>query len=166
MKDRIGTEEESVSLHGEMDAATIRDMWHPKIRKIYEYWESKRPGSGEMPRRRDVDPIELSDLLRWLWMVDIQETPLRFKYRLMGTKHVEAIGFDPTGMWIDEAFPAFVSGPGFADYKFMAEHAQPSYRKGPAHYHVADYKNLERIMLPLTREGQKCEIILALTVYS
>ena len=159
-------QQETILLQGAEAGGDAMEDWHRYILRLYRYWRSIHPNGGGLPSRRDLDPLDLADILPWIWMVDIQREPLRFKFRLMGTEHVHAIGFDPTGMWIDEAFPDFLTGPGYPDYRYLAEEAAPSYRKGPAHYHVSDYKIIERIMLPLAGNGSDCGIILAATVYS
>ncbi|RED49083.1 PAS domain-containing protein [Aestuariispira insulae] len=164
-EDQNGMQE--VILHHGCEAAEAGVAeWHRRILRLYRYWQSIHQADGGLPRRQDLDPLDLADILRWVWMVDVHRDPLRFKFRLMGTEHVDAIGFDPTGMWIDDAFPGFLEGPGYPDYVYLAEEAGPSYRKGPAHYHVSDYKIIERVMLPLVGDSGKCEIILAATVYS
>ena len=100
-------------------------------------------------------------------MVDVFHNPIRFKFRLIGTQNVDAIGWDVTGKWIDEAYPEFgPTKPGYADYLNVVSELQPSYRKGAAQYHVPNYRNIERIMLPMVDENRTCRIILAMTIYS
>ena len=139
--------------------------WNHRVRRLYEYWLGLCEKGGGLPRRRDMDPLDIADILRWVWMVDVHRDPLRFKFRLFGTAHVETMGTERTGQWIDEAFPEFPTSIGYADYVSVAEELTPSYRKGSAHYHVPDYKTIERIMLPLVDDDGRGVIILALTVY-
>jgi hypothetical protein len=139
--------------------------WDHRVRRLYDYWLDLCETGGGLPRRRDMDPLEIADILRWVWMVDVHRDPLRFKFRLFGTAHVETMGIERTGQWIDEAFPEFSTSIAYADYVTVAEELTPSYRKGPAHYHVPDYKTIERIMLPLVDDAGRGVIILALTVY-
>jgi hypothetical protein len=143
-----------------------RSQWDLRITRLYDYWRSKHHEDGSLPTRGDIDPLEIPDLLAWIWMVDIHRDPTRFKFRLFGTRHVEAMGKDVTGQWIDEAYPDFPTSIGYTDYLKVADDLLPSYRKGPAHYHVPDYKTIERIMLPLVDGEGRGKIILALTVYS
>jgi hypothetical protein len=45
------------------------------------------------PVRADsVEPLDLRELLRRRWLVDVEVDPLRFRYRLVGTGHRDAIG--------------------------------------------------------------------------
>jgi hypothetical protein len=52
------------------------DFCHPRIREIYDYWNGKR-GDRLMPRRADIEPLDLPSFLPGIVMVDIgyQPTP-------------------------------------------------------------------------------------------
>ncbi len=138
--------------------------WDARVRRLYEYWLALREKTGRLPRRADFDPLDVWDIVPWIWMVDVTHDPLRFRFRLMGTMHSETIGREVTGQWIDEAFPGFERAATYGDYLQVATELRPSYRKGRSDYHVS-FKMIERIMLPLVDEGGRCTIILAITVY-
>lgn len=146
---------------------TLLDVenWDKRLRKLYRYWESIHRDGGRLPRREDFDPLAIYDILPFIWMVDIHHDPLRFKFRLMGTENVNAMGWDVTGKWIDDAYPNFPQSVGYPDYVALAQDQKPSYRKGPAHYHVPDYKEIERVMLPMVDDDDQCILIVAATIY-
>jgi len=50
----------------------------PRLGRLYAYWLSKRLEGGP-PRRRDLDPIEIPDLLPILHLIDVLWEPLRFR---------------------------------------------------------------------------------------
>ncbi len=112
-----------------------------------------------------MDPIDIPQLLPNVWLVDISHNPFRFKFRLFGTAHVEAMKHDYTGRWIDEVYPDFTSSDTYSDYIHLAKKARPSHRCGAASFHIPDYKSIERIMLPLAQNGIDVDMMLALTVY-
>ena len=66
------------------------------IERALDYWDSKR-GGRRMPSRRDIDPLEMADLLPNVVLVDVQHEPLDFRYRLVGTAIVTRLGHDHTG---------------------------------------------------------------------
>lgn len=152
------------------DAAALdTHSWDVRVRALYDYWLA-RCRDGCPPRRSDIDPIDLPHLLRWLWLVDVArdapDWPLRFRARLMGTEHVTTMGHDPTGKWMDEAFPTFLTNPTYSDYVQVAENAMPSYRAGKPLYHLdKEHVRMERIMLPLAGDDKSIDMILAITVY-
>jgi hypothetical protein len=143
--------------------------WDARVRALYDYWQA-RCRDGRPPRRSDIDPVDLPNLLRWLWLVDVARDapgwPMRFRCRLMGTEHVRTMGHDPTGKWMDEAFPTFLTNPTYADYVQVAEKGVPSYRAGVPLYHLnKGHVRMERIMLPLLGTGKTIDMMLAITVY-
>jgi hypothetical protein len=134
------------------------------VGRLYEHWRAIHPAQG-LPGRQHFDPLQVPQLLPWIWLVDVHREPLRFKFRLYGTQHIVPSGGDHTGKWIDEAYPNFVASDVYADYVLVAEKGVPSYRKGNASYHAPEYKELERVMLPLAGDGRTVDMILAITVY-
>lgn len=69
---------------------------------LLAYWRAKCAGR-RMPKRSDINPAEIPRLLSVLTMID--RVGERFRFRLVGTAIVEAIGADPTGQFIDELLP-------------------------------------------------------------
>src|SRR6202140_589588 len=67
-----------------------RSGWHPMVRRFYEYWLSVAP-PGRLPGRQHIRPEDLVPLLPQLWMADVYRDPLRFRYRLVGTKIVQSV---------------------------------------------------------------------------
>ncbi len=141
------------------------ESWGEKNRALYEYWASIHPAENVLPGRQHVDPIDIPQLLPNIWLVDIFHNPTRFKFRLFGTAHVEAMKHDYTGRWIDEVYPDFSSSKTYSNYVDLAVKGQVSHRSGPASFHIPDYKTIERIMLPLAQNGKDVDMMLALTVY-
>lgn len=72
----------------------------PLLGALLDYWERKR-GSRAMPRRADIDPLDMpARLLPHVQL--IERGGLRF--RLVGTAVVDALGKDPTGRSLEDAF--------------------------------------------------------------
>jgi hypothetical protein len=147
-------------------ASEVPPSCSPKIRAIHEYWLSIHPAPEVLPGRQHVDPLAIPALLPWVWLVDVQRSPLRFRQRLTGTEQVRAMERDVTGMWIDEAFPKFLSSPAYPQFVACVEQAQVQYRRGPGLFHLAkEFLSVERVLLPLARDGRTVDMLLALTDY-
>jgi len=135
----------------------------PRLRQVYDYWQQKR-GTRAMPARRDIEPMELKAVLPQLILVDVEEGP-RFRYRLFGTAVVEAFGSDPTGKYIDEvmvgAYKAFLLGL----YNDMLASKKPIY--STSIYGTKRDTKLwtQRLMLPLSSDGQAVDKVLAVQVF-
>ena len=80
-----------------LDIAVVRSE---RIRKLNDYWQAK--AKGRVPSRSDIDPVDVRELLPNLMMIDMVGDPVRFRYRLVGTRVVQYTGFDFTGRCLDE----------------------------------------------------------------
>ncbi len=79
------------------DVAIVRSE---RIHRLNDYWQAK--AKGKVPSRSDVDPVDVRELLPNLMMIDMVGEPVRFRYRLVGTRVVQYTGFDFTGRCLDE----------------------------------------------------------------
>ena len=136
-----------------------------RIGDLYRYWLSIRPSPALLPGRRNFHPTDIPRLLQWIWLVDVQHAPLRFKYRLVGTAHVDAANDNPTGQWYDEVHPRFGQSTAYPQFVAVAEHAQVAFYRGPPVYVIDEkYKTIERLILPMAQNGSDVDMLLAITV--
>lgn len=78
-------------------ASPITDV---RLQEAYNYWRSKA-ADRPMPRRADLDPIEIPKLLPHVMLVDVLG-PGRYRYRLIGTENTRAHGMDATGRNLED----------------------------------------------------------------
>lgn len=135
-----------------------------RVRRLFDYWRSIHPGGGGLPGRQHVEPMDLAEILRWLWLVDVQREPLRFRYRLIGTAHVKAMGRDITGLWTDEAFGGFHEKAGYA-FRAVAGGEVRYCRRVPEFPIGREYAHIESLLLPLARDGLTVDMMLGIAVY-
>jgi CheY-like chemotaxis protein len=76
---------------------------NPILRRGYDFWLQKCAGRP-FPDRADLDPVEIKDILPHLTIVEVtgSDARPRFRYRLVGTAVVDAVGRDRTGYFADE----------------------------------------------------------------
>jgi hypothetical protein len=86
--------------HTVWDAALGSLITDERLREGYAYWCRKAAG-GRLPRRADIDPVEIPHLLPHIRLVDVLEQG-RFRYRLVGTETRQQHKTDPTGRFLDE----------------------------------------------------------------
>ena len=81
----------------------IREIRSPRIHRLHDYWQQQRGRQGgQLPRRSDIAPDDIKDLLPSIMIVDVEHDPLRFRYRLVGTRVVEYNGAEFTGRYLGE----------------------------------------------------------------
>lgn len=149
------------------ESALPRDFenWHPKLQRLFRYWESICPAQT-LPGRQHFDPLAVADLLPGIWLLDVQPEPFRLRYRLVGTRIVEAIGQETTGLWMDEAHPHLLAHKHYFDrYQEVVGTRIPSRRRGPARMWTHhDYREIENVILPLASDGTTVDVLLVMTV--
>ncbi len=138
------------------------EITHPTLVAIYRYWEGKRRDRA-MPARSDMEPTELGALLPYIYMVDVERAPLRFKYRLIGTAIVHLLGRDYTGRTVDaQNYGAQHAAELQAIFSIVIESARPVGWKGTMFYIAGrEWLPIESILLPLAKDGHTVDIIFA-----
>jgi hypothetical protein len=98
-------------------------------------------------------------------MVEVSRNPLRFRYALVGTDYVALMGRDLSGRYLDQVHPRFY-GLIFHQYVQTVEQCQPAYRHGPVAYRdqTRRYNSMERLIMPLARDGKEVDMILGAVV--
>lgn len=137
------------------------EAMHPKIDAIIRYWQSIQPPTG-LPGRQHFDPRDIPELWRNIMMIDVAHDPLRFRFRLLGTTIIDYAGEDNTGKWFDERWPDYDDTP----LRRIVEQRAPSWWRGPPQLRPEKhYFELERVRLPLARDGETVDLLLGLTVF-
>jgi hypothetical protein len=132
------------------------------VRALYLYWRGKCH-DGRLPRRADIDPIEIPKLLPYLTMVEVVDDERRFVYRLVGTKEVDIRGQDPTGKSVGEAYYGPSIEDAYSFYSRCATSGQPVYDETPFVGPDGRYCDDELLFLPLTDDGNKVTRILVIS---
>ncbi len=148
-----------------MDAGELPPDCDARTRRLFDYWQAIRPVGQQFPGRRHFEPTSLPDLLRWLWLIDVQRVPLRFRCRLAGTGHREMVGAEVTGAWIDEMRPGFTKTRSYADF-VAAAGGETIWRRSPPDLRADKrYVETELLVLPLAEDGATVDMLLGLTLY-
>ncbi|MGD8810029.1 MAG: PAS domain-containing protein [Gammaproteobacteria bacterium] len=154
-----------MSERDEFEGLGIPADCHPKIGEAVAYWLSIKPDGG-LPGRQHFDPTDIPRLLRGVWLIDVQRDPLSFVFRLVGTGVVEFFGADPTGENLNDVFEDFPETVACKDFRQVVETGAPSWRRGtPQLRHESKFSRLERVYLPLARNGKEVDLIFCLSVF-
>jgi hypothetical protein len=142
------------------------EIGHPLLRRLYDYWSEKR-GGRPLPRRSDIDPVELPAAL-WphllLQDVYLEHDKVRFRYRLVGQHFQDQIGRYVTWTYSDVALAPLGS---YAHYVIdlfadSVRTATPSYSENifvPTGQRATTLT--KRLVLPLSSDGQTIDKVLS-----
>jgi hypothetical protein len=133
----------------------------PKTVDLYRYWDARR-GLRPMPRRADIDPVDMRAWLSRVTLVDVDAATQRFRYRLVGTEVVALRGFDPTGRSVEAAWTHEDAQVVQAAYRHVTEQKAAIFCHAAERWHY-DYERdpvVGVMLLPLSNEGEKVDQIL------
>jgi hypothetical protein len=135
----------------------------PYLSALLRYWEKKR-GTRAMPRRRDIDPLDMPPaLLPHLELVELAQGRLR--YRLVGTAIVDAMGRDPTGRFLDQvlagAHGRFIE----RVHRAAVSALRPVFGLCWLRRSVGGDLVLRRVVAPLSEDGSVVHMTLAATSF-
>lgn len=132
---------------------------HPDIRVMVNYWRIKAEGA-RMPRRTNIDPVDIKAFLPRITLVDVVPDARRFVYRLVGTEEVASRGTDPTGRSVADAFFASSAEESLWYYEYVAQYGEPRCFRGDYRAPDGALEKQDVIFLPLSEDGETVSIIL------
>ena len=101
----------------------IDQVRSPMVRRIHNWWMAAR--GSDIPDRSAFEPTDFSTLLPNILIADVEHHPFRIRYRLVGTKVIEATGFNIVGRYLDELMPTEPEAPWLEIYRQSYEQRAP-----------------------------------------
>lgn len=131
---------------------------------VYRYWLDRRHGR-RFPGRADIDPLAMRGALGNIALIEVQHGPQRFRIRLAGTYQAQRLGFDPTGMWLDE-MPAPEYRQLLID-RLQALLARPEPLLVRNRQLMDDrWYDYETIWLPMASDGDSIDMVMACQIFA
>ncbi len=140
-------------------AETLRNDRH---QRAFAYWRSKAPG-GRLPGRREIDPLEVPDLLPWLTLVDVvwDQERLRLRCRLVGTGVSTRFGRDITGLYAEKVYPKAYLAQALETYGAIIESRRPHLSRHRIPVEGREHAEYDRLILPLAADGDTVDMFLS-----
>jgi hypothetical protein len=154
-----------ISVPRKANVTITDDLADPILVAMLQYWEQKR-GQRRMARRSDVDPLDLPrPVLPHVQLTDVVEGGRRFRYRLVGTEVVNAMGLDITGRYVDEILTgdrrAFVE----EFYTTICEHKRPTFTRSKYITVRGTELIAYRILTPLSDNDSDVNIVMSAVTF-
>jgi hypothetical protein len=129
-------------------ASVIAD---PHLRDGYAYW-CRKAACGRLPRRSEIDPVDIPHLLPHVRLVDVVEGG-RFRYRLVGAEIREQHAENPTGRYLDEVLSPPVGPHVLGLYRECVETRRPLYVELELNLPSRRRRFSRILYLPLAEDG-------------
>ena len=137
------------------EAAQLR---HPTNQAAYVYWDRIRAGRA-MPSRADLDPADIRTILPCVFLLDVAQDPLDFRYRLIGTKMATHLNRDLTGSWMSDLPHQRPPSRIWSACARVVETRVPLSSDTPYVGKHHAYKKTEDLILPLSADGETVNML-------
>ena len=143
---------------------TSLEIADARLRRLYDYWDARR-GERAMPLRRDINPVDIPDLLGFVNIFEVQEGPRDFKVRLNGSEVAEMLGQDITGKYCSTV----ISGPDAVRCKMAfdicVDRCSPAIVETSLAFCDKPYIAQTMVVLPLSSDGERVDMIITAHSY-
>jgi hypothetical protein len=133
----------------------------PELREAKDYWIAKR-GARELPRRTDIDPVELRLHLPFLSLIEVLDGAKDFRFRLLGTGITETLQRDNTGKTVREVYATAepdVMHWMLEVYAIAAIRKWPVLWRGTLRVVNKEFIAFESLHLPLSDDGEHVNML-------
>jgi hypothetical protein len=149
-------------------AAERGNDWHPQVRELLYYWLRKCSAEGHLPSQRDIDRIELAELLPHMWMLEVHRHPWRFRYRMAGCAFAGAIGRTIGNDWYDELRPLAWAANRTRLITTVRD-GMATWRRGAMpmeddNFEFNGWREIENLMLPMASDGINVDTVLGISI--
>lgn len=125
---------------------------NPVLQQLYGYWDGKR-GQRAMPRRDEIVPEDIGDLLPHAFLIDVSDADPRFRFSLCGPDVAGLFGMDLTGRALEDIDLADEYREIVHDYALAADHRRPICTRHHFVNRAGRTLDYERVLLPLQDAG-------------
>lgn len=131
---------------------------HPDLVRLLNYWRRKCDGR-ELPRRADIDPVDFGYMLDRIALTEVHEDPRRYRLRVVGSWWARLVGFESTGMWMEDWPHANQRRISIEAYERLIAARRPLWTSRDA---WVDERRLsyEIMHLPLSEDGARISMIM------
>jgi PAS domain len=149
---------------GDWPGVDIRTLVeHETTLAIYDYWLNLC-GDRSLPNRAAIKPAQIASHLPHILLLDIEDQPLRFRYRLAGTAIREARKgldiLDQTGRYADEIDHNYSDNDPIMEFKDCYTQRQPILIRGTFDDSMLVFGYYERLTLPLSVDQDRPQMLL------
>lgn len=130
---------------------SVAALDHPLLLGLLRHWETKR-GARAMPVRADFRPEEMHAFLGHIFLVDVENEPRRFRFRLLGTEIVTSYGIELTGKYTDAVQPPAYRAMVERHYGQVADWGRPMVHRMRFTEHPGKIHQLMRLAMPLSED--------------
>ncbi len=140
----------------------IRD---PELHELHDYWLTKHR-DDRLPRRSDIDPLEVPRLLKSLALLEVVGDAKDFVFILAGSRIDEAFGRTLKGVTLGDIRETVEMSPGAEQYGAAVRFRVPQYQQADLREYGKEHWAYRHLILPLSSDGERVDCLLMGAVFS
>ena len=140
----------------------IRDI---ELRELHDYWLTKHR-DGRLPRRGDIDPLEVRRLLKSLALLEVVGDAEDFIFILAGSRIEEVHGRTLKGVTLGNLREDFEQTPSAGGCVAAVRSGEPQYQQANLKEYGKKHWACRRLILPLSSDGERVDCLLLGAVFS
>ena len=140
----------------------IRDA---ELRELHDYWLTKHR-DGRLPKRGDIDPLEVPRLLKNLALLEVVGDAEDFVFVLAGSRIEEAFDRTLKGVTLGELRGTAEMSPGDKQFIAAVWFRAPQYQQADLREYDKEHLAYRRLILPLSDDGDRVDCLLMGAVFS
>jgi hypothetical protein len=130
--------------------ADLSSVLSPSLRAFADVWQKSRTGDG-FPSRQDLNPAEFPRLLPHLYIMDRDQPPVHWRYRLAGAEiHQSLQQVSLKGRGLNEVLPENALPLVSRRWSPVADAGSGVYMSGPIYRDADSLRVGARLLLPLS----------------
>ena len=140
----------------------------PVMSQFHQIWEAARDGRFA-PSWKELEFSSFpAKIIPYMYLIDVQQEPARFKYRFIGTKVCELEGQDYTNRFVHDLQPRALASAAVCEFRKFAKNPKPVFfmmvanKAGHRRYLYDVYGG---VRLPLSNDGKTLNQIIALAQF-
>ncbi|MGH6893548.1 MAG: PAS domain-containing protein, partial [Dongiaceae bacterium] len=134
-----------------------------RLRRLLAYWLAKR-GDRLFPAKAEIDPVDFPYVLGYVTLVDVENDPRRYHFRLDGSILVELSGMNYTGRYLDELpmeeYAKFIQ----ETYDRVVDSGEPYRYQKNEMFEQKQYFSEETLILPLGDNPPLVEMLMVAVI--
>lgn len=115
-----------------------------------------------LPARGNFAPSDLRGWLGSISLVDVDTSPRRFRWRLIGSQIAEAMGRDSSGRWFDDIYSGATLDDFNAAYSLCVDRRRPVAFRGSVVFVGKEYLQFRMLQLPLAADGKTVDMLMVM----
>lgn len=138
---------------------SLQDIKYKPLKELAKYWQ-KIKKDQPVPFRKQFNPVDVPQCLRYIVLVDVKATQPRYYVRLAGSSVNPVYHKSITGQFIENIIGKEDLESVLHQYDHTVTHWEPTYMTSTVNATNSTNMKYERVILPMTSDGSKVDKLL------